>query len=247
MFKARARPGTSHFAMTALTDPRRVSHTIYGILRQQQSILDGLQSGEISTNNLLNMAAINQSSPQSFPSVVQARLSEIKPMPKQSTQVISKPTKLLPWTFRFDQRGFSARVVALPKNKGKSYQAAVHVSLFGKMYAVQLQLSCPHFSFDRMLHVRNIVPTDSAMAVACRTGDFDNARKLLSSGAAHGSDITLAGWPMLDVSAKSLRIKICNAYDTGSMLLRAGLPGSSACSLNMELIRTWRTGSIACE
>lgn len=220
---------------------------IYGILRQQQSTLDRIQNSEISTDNILNMAVINQSSPQSLPSVVQAQLSKIKPMSKQSTQVISKPTKLLPWTVRFDRWGFSAHVLALPKDKGKSYQAALHISLLGKMYTVQLQIFCPDFSFDPMLHVRNIVPTDSAMTVACRTGDFDSARKLLSSGAAHGSDITLAGWPMLDVSVNSLRIKISNANDTGSMLLRAGLPGSSAYSSSMELIRTWHMGSMVCE
>ena len=247
MLEAKARPGTSPFAMTMLTDPRRVSHVIYGILRQQQCTFDRIQSGEISMKNILNMAAINQSSPQSLSSVDQAQLSGIKPMSKQSTQVITKPTKLLPRTVRFDGWGFSAQVVALPKDKGKSYQAAVHLSLLGKMYTVQLQMSCPDLSFDRMLHVRNIVPTDSAMTVACRTGDFDSARKLLASGAAHGSDITLAGWPMLDVGVKSLCIRLCDANDTGSMLLRAGLPGSSACSLKMELNRTWRMGSIICE
>ncbi len=233
--------------MTLLTDPRRVSHAIYGILRQQQSTFDRIQSVEISTNNILNMAVINQSSSELLPSVVQAQLSEIKPMSKQSTQVISKPTKLLPWTVRFDRWGILAQVVVLPKDKGKSYQAAVHISLLGKMYTVQLQMSCPDFSFDRMLHVRNIVPTDSAMSVACRTGDFDSARRLLASGAAHGSDITLAGWPMLYVSVEFLCIEICNANDTGSMLSRAGLPDSSACSSNMELIRTWRMGSMICE
>ena len=246
MHQTRARPGTSRFAMTMLTDPRRVSHAIHEILRQQQSTFDRIQSGEIATNNILNMAFINQSSPHSLPSVVQAQPSQIKPMPKQSTQVISKPTKLLPWTVRFDRWGFSAQVVVLPKDKGKSYQAAVHISLLGKMYMVQLQMSCPDFSFDRMLHVRNIVPTDSAMTVACRTGDFDSARRLLASGAAHGSDITLAGWPMLDVSV-NFCIKICIADDTGSMLLRADLPGSSACSSNMELIQTWPTASTICE
>ena len=233
--------------MTMLIDPRRVSHAIYEILRQQQSTFDKIRSGEISTNNVFNMAVINSSNPHSLPSVVQAQLSEIKPTSKQSSQIISKPTKLLPWTVRFDRWGLSAHVVVLPKDKGKSYQAAVHISLLGKMYTIQLQMSCPNFSFDRMLHVRNIVPTDSAMTVACRTGDFDSARRLLASGAAHGSDITLAGWPMLDVSANFLCIKICNADGTASMLLRAGLPGSSACSSNMELTPIWRMRSVICK
>jgi len=217
---------------------------IYMILLQQQFTLDRIERGKIST---VNMAVINQSSPQSMPSVVQAQLSEIKPMTKQSTQVITKPTKLLPWTVRFDLWGFSAQVVVLPKDKGARYRAVVHISLLGKMYSVQLQMSCPGFSFDRMLHAPNIVPTDSAMTVACRTGDFDSARELLESGLAHGSDITPGGWPMLDVSVNSLRAEMCDANDTGSTPSRAGLPGSSACSSNMELIPTWRMGSIICE
>lgn len=182
--------------MTALIEPRRVSRLVYEILLRQQSALDRIQSSQISTNNILKMAVINQSSPQ--PS--SAQLSETKPMSKQSTQVLSEPTKLLPWTVRFDRGSISAQIVVSPRDRGKSYQAAVQISLFGKMYTIQLQISFPDFSFDRMLHVRNIVPTDSAMTIACRTGDFNSALKLLSSGAAHGSDITLAGRPMLDVS-----------------------------------------------
>lgn len=200
MLEARARAGTSRFAMTMLIDPRRVSHAIYKIIRQQQSSLDRIQSGEIATGKVLNMAVINQSHQHSSPSVVQAQLSGIKLMSKQSSQIISKPTKLLPWTVQFNRWGLSTQLVVLPKDKSKSYQAAVHISLLGKMYTVQLQISCPDFSFDRILHVRNIVPDDSAMTVACRTGDFDSARRLLACGAAHGSDITPAGWPMLDVS-----------------------------------------------
>lgn len=111
-----------------------------------------------------------------------------------------KPTKLLPCILRFDRQGFSAQVAAIPKDRGQSYQVALHIPLCGKMYSVQLQMSCPGFSFDRILHVCNIVQNDSAMTVACSTGDFDSTRKLLASSAAHGNDITVAGWPMLDVS-----------------------------------------------
>lgn len=67
----------------AAMEQLRVSHVIYGILRQQQFTLDRIQNSEISTDNILNMAVINQSSPQSLPSVVQAQLSEIKPMSKR--------------------------------------------------------------------------------------------------------------------------------------------------------------------
>lgn len=181
---------------------------IYGMLLQQQCILHDTGGSVISTTNLVNMAVISQPSPESLPPVSQPRLFARKARTKRSTQIISKPTKLLPWIVRFDQQGFSAQVFAFPKGKGMSYQAAVRISLLGKLYSFKLQISCPSFSFDRMFHVRNIVPTDSAMTVACRAGDFNSAHKLLASGAAHGSDITSAGWPMLDVSADSLRGQI---------------------------------------
>ena len=62
-----------------------------------------------------------------------------------------------------------------------------------------------------MLHVRNIVPTDSAMVVACLTGDFNGALELLTRGSAHGSDITPGGWPLLDVSVDYIRAEAQNA------------------------------------
>lgn len=220
---------------------------IYRILLQQQSTMDRIETGENLARNVINMAVIGQSSPQSMPSVVQAQFSEIGPTTKQSTQVITKPAKPLLWTVRSNRWGFSAQVVAIPKEEGTSYRTAVHMSLFGKMYSVQLQMSCPSFSFDHMSHVRNIVPTDSAMTVACLAGDFNSALQLLTSGSAHGSDITPGGWPMLDVSVNFFRTKLRNANNTGSTLSRAGLPGSSACSSNMELIRIWCMGSITCE
>jgi hypothetical protein len=180
---------------------------VYGILIQQQTITDEIGPGEI-PGNVLNMPVVGQASPHSTPATVQAQISENKPMAQPLTQIITKPTKLLPRTARLDRQGFSAQLVALPKDEGTTYRAAVHISLFGRMYSVQLQLTCPGFSFDRGLHVRNIVPDDFDMAVACRTGDFDRARKLLASGLAQGSDITASGWPMLEVSVhQSLRIE----------------------------------------
>ena len=172
---------------------------IYRILIQQQTTMDKIERGEI-LSHVINMAVASQASPHSTPAVVHTHISEIKPMAKQLTQIITKQTKLLPRTARLGRQGFSAELVALPKDEGTTYRAAVHISLFGRMYSVQLQITCPGFSFDRMLHVRNIVPNDSDMAVACRTGDFDRACKLLASGLAYGSDITASGWPMLDVS-----------------------------------------------
>lgn len=186
--------------MTALTGPRRVSHIIYEILMQQQRTLETIERNGISAKNVMNVAVINQSNPQSIFSVLQDQLSDIKPAKRQSTQVITKPTKLLPWTVRFDRWCLSVQVVALPRDESTSYRAAAHVSLFARMYSVQLDMSFSRFSFDRMLHVCNIVPVDSEMTVACKTGDFESAQRLLQSGSARGSDMAFGGRPMLDVS-----------------------------------------------
>ena len=199
MLRAIAELRINHFATSALISSRRVSHMIYEALLQQQSTLD-----KMSTKNIINMAVVSQGSPQSLPSVVQAQLSKGRPTPKQSAQGTDKPGDLLPWTIRLDREGFSAQVAALHKDDASSYQAAADVTLLGKMYSIQLQMAYPSLSINCMLHVRNIVPTDSAMTLACRTGDFNTARKLLTSGAARGSDLTLAGWPMLDVGVFSL-------------------------------------------
>ncbi len=148
---------------------------IYGTLLQQQSIIEKIERGEILGKNIINMAVANQASPQSTPPAVQAEFSELKSTAKLSTQVITNPTKLLPRAARFDRWGFSAQLVRLPKETGSSYRAAVHISLFGRRYGVRMQMSNTGFSLDRMLHVHNIIPTDSAMTIACKTGAFDGA------------------------------------------------------------------------
>ena len=187
-------------ALMMLTRFRRISHTIYGLLRQQQCSLDKIGRREGLPSNIFDMTIINQSGTQSLPSLIKAQLVESPPVPQQLTQIISRPTKTVPWMVRFDRWGFSAQAVVLPKGKGKAYQAAVHISLLGRTYTVRLDVSWPDLSFDRMLHVQNIIPVDAPMTMACKQGDFENARKLLLSGDARGSDVTVGGWPMLDVS-----------------------------------------------
>ena len=179
---------------------------IYDILLQQQPTMEKIERGEISNNNIINVAVFSQTGPKSTPAVVQANFSELKAGAKQSTHIITKPTKLLPRTARFDRWGFSAQLVTLPGDERTKYQAAVHISFLGRMYSLQLQTSCPRFTFHPMLRVQKIVPADSALAVACKMGDFDRAHKLLTSGSAHGSDVTALGWPMLDVSVQHSRI-----------------------------------------
>ena len=205
------------FATTILTRLSRLGHTIYGMLQQQQNLLNKIERDGSTTSNMPSISIVNQSNPQPWPLLVEARSSEVRPPPKQSSQMISKPTKSLPWTVQFEGLGVSGQVVALPNDKGKRYQAAVHVSFFGKMYTIQIRLPWTDFTFDRILHVRNIVPIDCEMTNACRRGDFDTARKLLSGGAAHGSDVSVGGWPMLDVSDRCIRLKTGKANDDGSM------------------------------
>ncbi|KFA70720.1 hypothetical protein S40288_07606 [Stachybotrys chartarum IBT 40288] len=181
----------------------RVSRMMYDLILKQSSTMEKIERGELLGQNVINMAVVSHSNTQSAEPMVEAKLSELHPIVKQSTQVLSRPTKLLPRGAKFSQLGFSAQIVSLPKGKHTRYRAAVQISLLGKMYFVQLQTSWPTFSFDQMIKVRNIVPNDSAMAVACRMGDFEGARRLLESGLAHGSDVAASGWPMLDYAIES--------------------------------------------
>jgi hypothetical protein len=187
------------YLLTQLFDHRRVSRMIYGMLHRQQSTLDKLEKGEISGNNTINMAVISRPTPELSTAVIEAQLVKIESSSRQSTGMITKPTKLLPRRVRFGRWGFSAYLVALPKDDRTNYTVGLHISLMGKMYSVQLRMASPTFSPDPVWQVRNIVPVDSEMAMACRIGDFNRARQLLTSGLAHGSDVTDSGWPMLEV------------------------------------------------
>lgn len=201
--KERLKSTESTLQGIATMEQLRVSNMIYGVLLQQQSTLDKLGRGEITAKSVINMAVVNQSSPQSLRSESDSQLAITKPTRKRSTQWMTRRAKLLPSILDFGRQGFSAQLVASAKDRNHSYQISVDVPLFGKMYSIELQMSYPAFTFDCMLHVRNIVPSDCAMAVACKTGDFDNARKILASGAAHGNDITEAGLPMLDLAIEN--------------------------------------------
>lgn len=173
---------------------------MYGLLVQQQSALNRLEKSRATNSNVLGVAVINQSSPSFNPTFAQTQILGPSALRKQSNQLTKKSTKLLPWTARFNQWGVSGQLTMLPKDESTSYRATVHVSVLSKTYSLQMKVILPEFTFDRMLHVRNIVPKDCAMVIACKTGDFDQARRLLERGEAQGSDITSGGWPMLDVS-----------------------------------------------
>ncbi|KAK4184022.1 ankyrin repeat-containing domain protein [Podospora australis] len=153
----------------------RVTRIIYGLLLQQGITMGKIERGEL-LGKVINMAVISQATNStSTPTVIKAEPSELRLPSKQYTQIITRPAKVTPRTTKL---GLG-------------------------MYSIQLQMSCPSFSFARTLHVHNIVPADSEMAVACRTGDFDAARRLLISGSAHGSDVTTSGWPILDYAIES--------------------------------------------
>ena len=181
---------------------------------QQQATMDKIERGELLSQQIFQMTVIKQPDVKSAPTVLEARLSEMEQernrgsglntarQPSRCVQVTTQPTKLLPWTARFGRWGFAAQLVAVPGPENTRYSAAMHVSLLGKLYSVQLRVSSLGFPFsvERKLHIHNIVPDNSEMTVACRAGDFDTARALLMSNTAHGSDVTASGWPVLDVS-----------------------------------------------
>jgi hypothetical protein len=185
-------------------DSRRVSHLIYGMLLQQQSTLARMERSGTMISNVIDMTVINQNGAQLISPLAQTQVLELKPSGKQPAHLVSKRTKLVPWTTRFDRWGVSGQLIVLPKENATSYRATVHASLLGKTYSIQVRVAFPDLSFDRMLHVRNIVPNDCAMTLACKAGDFNHARKLLENGLARGSDVTPGGWPMLDVGEISV-------------------------------------------
>lgn len=255
-FPLRADPHTWRSkARWALKD-KKLLEQLYERLQTVETTLQGILLGQ----QVFQMAVIRQSDDKSTPTALQARLDEIEewplkdasekpPDPSRTAETITRPSKYLPSTGRFDRWGFSAHLVALPGPKNTTYRAAAHVSLLGKMYSVQLRLSTLDFPFamDRKGHVRNVVPNDSAMALACRAGDFDKASTLLAANLAHGSDVTAAGWPMLDVSPalgfKGLRDPELIA--SSSLPSKAGLRGSSTCSSTTAPIRICLTGNMA--
>ncbi|KAL2822821.1 ankyrin repeat-containing domain protein [Aspergillus cavernicola] len=182
----------------------RISQMVYRLLLNQQATMDRIEKGEIIGKKVIDMSVVNQPSPQSAPAVIQVQLSEVRRTPQPLAQVTNpKSTKQVPWAVRFNRWGFGAQIVTIPKGEGTSYRAGVQVSLRGRVYSVQLQMSLQDFSLYPAMHVRNTVPANSEMAIACKTGDFNRARELLVSGLAHGSDVTPSGWPMLDYAIES--------------------------------------------
>ncbi|KAI1323574.1 ankyrin repeat-containing domain protein [Xylariaceae sp. FL0255] len=185
----------------------RVSRMIYGMLYRQQSAIEKLGESQGLGNNTINMAIISRHTPDMSTAIIEAQVSEIDSKDRQATKVVTRPNKLLPRSRRasFERWGFSVYLVALPKDKGKGtdYTTGVHISLMGRMYSVRLRVSSPSFRMSPTWNVRNIVPIESEMAVACRTVNFNSAYRLLTTGMARGSDVTPSGWPMLDYAIES--------------------------------------------
>lgn len=178
---------------------RRISQMIYQLLISQQSTMSKIEKGGIGSSNVINMAVVNQPGPSSPPTLIQAQLSEVAPKQQRSTQLARQPANAGSWASGTDQYGFSAQVATIAKDKGTSYRAGIRVALLGKVYSVKLHVSLQNFSFYPIFNARNVVPINSEMAQACKTGDFSRVRGLLRSGKARGSDVTTGGWPMLDV------------------------------------------------
>lgn len=193
------------------------------MLLQQQSTLDRIESGGLlASNNIVNATLVSQTVHQ--PLSLLSRPLASKPELAASKKSVTKfQKKQQPWTYLFDQRGISAQLVLLPYEKGTVYRAALHISLFDKMFSTHLQFSQSVFSFDRMLHVRNIVPSNAPMTIACQLGDFNTVRSLLQDGVASGSDVTPEGLPMLEVSCSRLTPENTELTTVDSVPLGAGL------------------------
>lgn len=113
---------------------------------------------------------------------------------------VAKLFKRRPRVVRLNGWGLSADLAMQEKQEGASSELTLRLGLFSKVYTAQIRVNWPGSSFDRMLHTQNMIPSDSPMVRACKAGDFRSVQRLLSSGAAHGNDVTDTGWPMLDVS-----------------------------------------------
>jgi hypothetical protein len=187
---------------------------------QQKSTLDKIYNGELlASNNLFDTTLTGRidHDPSS--------LSHQNAKSKSNTATSLRRTiKLLPWKFLFVRKGISVQLVSLPYDKGTVYRATLHISLFQKIYSTRLTFSPSILNFDRMMHVRSIVPSDAPMTVACQVGDFDAVRSMLRDGVARGSDVTQEGLPMLEVSQVSDGLGIRGLTASNSMLLGVVLP-----------------------
>ncbi|KAL8840007.1 MAG: hypothetical protein Q9170_001491 [Blastenia crenularia] len=128
------------------------------------------------------MATINQFSPQPSPTVDKAQFSDLQSAKRCQTHWTNQSNNLLPWVLRFELGGFSAQIAALPKNNGKSYQAGIHVSMFGKMYTYAIDSGSARLV--RLLLEYGAQP--DMMYGDCNIGDqgrLDIARLLLARGA----------------------------------------------------------------
>lgn len=142
---------TNVWLTKGLFSSSRLNRVIYGMLLQQQTTMDKIETGELLGQQNFQMAVINQSDDKSPPTVLQARLDELEewpskdapkkpPDPPKTAETISRCSKYLPSIARFDRWGFSAHLVAFPGPKNRTYRAAIDMSPLGKMYSVQLLL-----------------------------------------------------------------------------------------------------------
>lgn len=216
-----------------LKSNRRLSNRIYGMLLEQQSTLDRIENGRLlASNTIVDARLFDQVVHR--PAALTIKHATFESGPVDSRNRVSRAQKRLPWTVLYDQKGVSAQLTSLPCDKGTVYRAALHISLFDKMYSIHLQFSRSVFSFDRVLHVQNIVAGDAPFATACRVGDFETVRKLLlRDGFSSTSAVTSDGVPMLEVSRNCYNSEIRGLTSAGSMPLAAALPGLFDCFSNM--------------
>lgn len=97
--------------------PRRLSRVTYGMLLQQQTTMDKIETGELFGQQVFQTAVISQSDDKSAPTVFPGRTDEIEewpskgawakpPDPSKTAETMTRPSKHLPSTVASTGKGF---------------------------------------------------------------------------------------------------------------------------------------------
>lgn len=95
------------------------------------------------------------------------------------------------WT---NKAGAQLTLSVTRENRGNVYQLHLQFKLPGlsKMFNICLSVGFASFVSSTHLNYSNVVPDDSAIAVACRIGDVDTARELFRQRRAHPTDVVMS-------------------------------------------------------
>ena len=175
---------------------------MWSVLIQQSTVLARIESQQTVQHEQFNAFVIDSKHPQTLHGAVQVDINPVKPAAER------KVVQLFPKVTCLDRPGLSAQLVLTRKRDGSSFGMSLRLAAFSKVYSADFRFSWPLMTFTRAMHTQNIISSESAIVFACRTGDFDGARRLLTDGQAHPNDITESKTPLLDVSIFPLLAKL---------------------------------------